>query len=215
MLAQAKPSWASPQGQILHSCTKWVTKGCDPCDHLIKQQTKSVAASCLSAGLFISKRRSYSLRKHPNVAPLLLQSSLSQFPWFSPWQWKLFPTATVVLERRWWGSAAEVLLQRLYAVSVQQPIKTRLQAKRYSWGYFKEAAGCYARWPRSLWCDYPSQIGFQTGFVKLLKFLLTSSNTNNFPLFHCIYHMLNSIKSMQMITEGICVLLVSLELSQK
>lgn len=117
--------------------------------------------------------------------------------------------------RKWWGSAAEVLLQRLYAVSVQQPIKTRLQAKRYSWGYFKEAAGCYARWPRSLWCDYPSQIGFQTGFVKLLKFLLTSSNTNNFPLFHCIYHMLNSIKSMQMITEGICVLLVSLELSQK
>lgn len=29
--------------------------------------------------------------------------------------------------------------------AVQQPTKTRLQAKRYSWGYFKEAAGCYAR----------------------------------------------------------------------
>lgn len=98
MLAEAQLSWASPQGQILHSCTKWVTKGCDPCDRLRKQQTKSVAASCMSAGLFISKRRSCSFRKHQNMAPLLLQSSLSQFPWFSPWQWKLFPPATMVLE---------------------------------------------------------------------------------------------------------------------
>lgn len=197
--------------QLLHSCTRWVTEGCDPCDRLRKQQTKSVAALYLPAGLFILKRRSCSLRKHQNMASLLLQSSLSQFPCFFPLQWKLFPAA----RGRWWCSTAAVLLRRLYAAPAQQPSKTRLQAKKYVWGGFKEAAGCYARWPRSLWCNYPSQLVFQTCFVKLLRFLLTSSNANNFPLFHHIYHVLNSIRSMQMITEGISVLLASFQHSRK
>lgn len=119
-----------PDLLALHTCTKWVTKSCDPCDHLRKQQTKSVAASYLTAELFISKRSFCSLSKHESIVSLL-QSSPSQFLWFSPLQWKLFPTATMLLELpvgRWQCSTEAALLQRLYATPVQQPPKTRLHA---------------------------------------------------------------------------------------
>lgn len=86
------------------------------------------------------------------------------------------------------------------AMPVLQPPKLRLQAEIFL-GRFQR--GCCAKGPRCLLCNYLSQLFSQTCFVKSLKFLLTSSNTNNFPLFNHIYHVQDGMNNMQMITEGV------------
>lgn len=225
LLAAAHPSWGfpavhGPQGQVpaaaqLHQVGDWGLWSLWSPEKAADEISGCFVPACWIIYIEEKVMQPQKTPKHGKLAP----SELSEpIPLFFSIAMKALPCshcAPRAARGRWWCSTAAVLLRRLYAAPAQQPSKTRLQAKKYVWGGFKEAAGCYARWPRSLWCNYPSRLVFQTCFVKLLRFLLTSSNANNFPLFHHIYHVLNSIRSMQMITEGISVLLASSQHSRK
>lgn len=163
------------------------------------QQMKSVPALYLSVELLISKVMQ--LQKTPKCG-ILAPSELSQtIPLIflhhnggsSPSHWA--PGAAG-------GSTQQQLCPTAVAVSVLQPQIPSFKLK-YFWAGFTEAVDCYAKWPRCLWCNNFSQLFSQMCFVKSLKFLVISSNTDSFPLFYHIYHVLDGMNNMQMIREGV------------
>lgn len=111
-------------------------------------------------------QRSCSFRKHQNVAFLLLQSSLRQFPSFFSITMEALHPVSELLELLGEAHSSSFAPQQLQCLCCNHQISGF--KLRYFWGGFTESAVCYAKWPRCLWCNNFSRLFSQT-FCKITE----------------------------------------------